>query len=130
MEENNKRRLLVCLIGLLAAIVTAVVVFKISSNPNINKDAINTNINDSWRHKKGTNDSTKVKKLSTDDEIEDLFADIEKARNATDGWPGMQYGLLLNIKKLDMMGHELNPEQVERLEMYKQEYPDWESVDE
>lgn len=130
MEEINKRKILVCLIGLAAAIVAAIVAFKMSSTPNINKDAINTNINDSWRHKKGANDSTKVETPATDGVIEDLFADIEKARNATDGWPGMQYGLLLNIKRLDEMRHELAPEQLERLEMYKQEYPDWESVDE
>lgn len=127
MADNSKKKIIVLLVGIAVAIVAAIVVFRVGSAPS--RDAINTNINDSWRRAKGSKDSTSTEASAPSDEIATLFADIERARNATDGWPGMHYGLLQNIKRLDELKSQLDPEQTECLNMYKQEYPDWEEIE-
>lgn len=130
MELTNKKRLLTILIGLAALIIAATLALKFSGNEAADKAPINTSIIDSQRHKKAAPDSTSTANPAEAILIEEIIADIEKARNATDGWAGMEYGLLLNIKKLDGMRSKLTPEQLQLLEMYKQENPEWENVDE
>lgn len=130
MELTNKKRLLTILIGFATCIIVATLAFKFSGNKATDKMPINTSIIDSQRQRKAMPDSATTANPAEAAFIEEIFADIEKARNATDGWAGMEYGLLLNIKKLDGMRSKLTPEQLQLLEMYKQENPEWENVDE
>lgn len=130
MEDSSKKKLLVVLLGLAACIIAAVVAFKFSGSQADKAVPVNTSIIDSQRQRRTTPDSATTANPSEAALIEEIFADIEKARNATDGWAGMKYGLLLNIKKLDGLRGKLTPEQFHLLEIYKQENPDWDSVDE
>lgn len=120
----NKRKILVLLIGLAACIIATVIALKVGPSETVpTPDKVSNSI-DRHRHKTAA-DSTAAGPTA-----EELFNDIEHAINAEDGWPGKTYGLLLNIKQLDDMRDQLTPEQLELLESYKAQYPDWEEIDE
>lgn len=120
----DKRKLLALLIGLAACIITAVIVFKVMSFDAVPTPVkVSNNIN---RHRHQTvADST-----ATGPTAEELISDIEHTINAEDGWSGKTYSLLLNIKQLDSMRDQLSAEQLQLLESYKAQYPDWEEIDE
>lgn len=120
----DNRKFITMLIGLAAAIITAVIVLKVVPRDKMpSPDTISTNID--RRHPKTAADST-----ATLSEAELLIGDIEHSIHAEDGWSGKTYSMLLNIKRLDSMRDKLTPEQLELLESYKQQYPDWEEIDE
>lgn len=120
----DKRKLITMLIGLAAAIIAAVIVLKVVPAEKVpSPDTISTSID--RHHPKTVADST-----ATLSEAELLIGDIEHSIHSEDGWAGKTYSMLLNIKRLDTMRDTLTPEQLELLESYKQQYPDWEEIDE
>lgn len=120
----DKRKLLLLLIGLAACIITIVIVMKVAPSETVpTPDRVSNSI-DRHRHRAAT-DST-----ATGPTAEELINDIERSIHAEDGWSGKTYGLLLNIKQLDDMREQLTPEQLQLLESYKAQYPDWEEIDE
>lgn len=125
--DINQRKRIVLLVGAALCIIAAVVVVKLTQgDPSPAADSINTSIQ-RLRPRNVANDSTATPASSAANE---LILDIEHAMKAEDGWSGKEYGLLLNIKRLDAMRSELTPEQLQLLEYYKQQYPDWDEVDE
>lgn len=128
MSKLTLKRIITIVVGILFMVLGIIAAYFFSSHQttptnNIQQNAP-TNIFPGKKSK-----ASKPKSKDEEIDIEATFEDIEKIRNATDSWAGMNYQLRLYIKQLDENRDRLTPEQLERLHMYQQETPDWADVD-